>query len=86
MTGYLGAAITAMREFRIQIVTQGARLLVLALLCAALIPSSGLIGAAWALVLAQGFSVLLYYQVARWFLGRAQSQESAAAAMKPCGL
>ena len=71
MTGYLGAAVTAMREFRIQLVTQFARLLVVGLLCWALIPSYGLMGAAWALVVSQAFAVFLYYQVARWFLGRA---------------
>lgn len=76
MTGYLGAAVTAMREFKIQVLAQSVRLLVVAVLCSALIPRYSLMGAAWALVITQAVSVILYYQLARWFLGRAHQSFS----------
>ena len=86
MTGYLGAAITAMREFKVQVVTQAVRLLVVGLLCWALISPYGLMGAAWALVISQAFSAFLYYQIARWYLGRAQVASEAGMSIKRGGL
>ena len=43
-------------------------------------------GAAWALVISQAFSAFLYYQIARWYLGRAQVASAAGMSIKLGGL
>lgn len=61
---FLGTAVTAMRQFSVQLPIHVAGAILLGALCARWIPSYGIIGAAWSLICAGLLQALLYATVA----------------------